>query len=81
MFAGGASDAPLVLAGSFGGYDAIQLVRVPSDGEAEIVGELKSSGDDEEDPRVLSLLWHAPTATLKVLTATHVSDWGPPKRG
>jgi hypothetical protein len=80
VFAGSAPDAPLILAGAFTEDGATELVRVTRDGDAEIVGELKSPGDDEEEPRVLALVWHAPSETLHVIFATHVAVWGPPKR-
>ncbi len=79
-FAGRAADAPLIVAASFDGEEAIHLVRIARDGELEIVGEVKPPTVDDEDPRVLSLAWHDATETLRVAFATHLVTWAPPRK-
>jgi hypothetical protein len=78
-FAGRTADAPLVVAGTFENEDAIQLVRIPRDGDVEIIGEVRAPVSDDE-PKVLALAWHDATETLRIAFATHLVSWGPAKK-
>jgi hypothetical protein len=79
-FAGPSPDAPLLLAGTFESEDTIQLLRVPRDGDAEIIGEVKPPLVDDDDPKVLALAWHDASETLRVAFASHIFTWGPTKK-
>jgi hypothetical protein len=79
-FVGSSPDAPLVLAGTFETDEAIHLLRISRDGEAEIIGELKAPLVEDEDPKVLALAWHDATETLRVAFATQLVTWGPTKK-
>jgi hypothetical protein len=79
-FVGRSPDAPLVLAGTFESEEAIHLLRVSRDGTAEIVGEMTPPNLNDEDPKVLSMVWHEATETLRVAFATHLVTWGPTRK-
>jgi hypothetical protein len=79
-FAGPSPEAPLLLAGMFESDEVIQLLRVPHEGDVEIVGEVKPPLVENDDPEVLALVWHDATETLRVAFASHLVTWGPAKR-
>jgi hypothetical protein len=79
-FAGSSPDAPLILAGAFEGDEALQLMRIPREGDAEIIGEVKPPAIDDDDPKIFALTWHDSTETLRIAFATHLLTWGPARK-